>query len=68
MLVHFGEMLAEGKPPSATAIPTPSDYQDQIDALMADPLYTKGTQQQRMRIADKIMALRKLQKPEPAGV
>lgn len=66
MLVHFGSMLAEGKPPSATAIPTPSDYQDQIDALMADPLYTKGTQPQRMKIAEKLMAIRKLQKPEPA--
>ncbi len=66
LLVHFGSMLAEGKPPSATAIPTPGDYQDQIDALMADPLYTNGTQPQRLKIAEKIMAIRKLQKPEPA--
>ena len=67
MIVHFGEMLAEGKPPSYSAIPTPGDYQDQIDKLMSDPLYTKGTQTQRMRIAEKIMAIRKLQKPETAS-
>ena len=65
MLVHFGEMFAEGKPPSATAIPTPSVLQDQIDALMADPLYSTGTQPQRMKIADKIMAIRKQMTPEP---
>jgi hypothetical protein len=65
MMVHFGAMLGEGKPPNFAAIPTPSDYQDQIDTLMADPLYTKGTQPQRMKIANKILALKKLQKPEP---
>jgi hypothetical protein len=65
MMVHFGAMLGEGKPPSFAAIPTPSDYQDQIDTLMADPLYMKGTQPQRMKIAEKILALKKLQKPEP---
>ncbi len=63
---NLGGKFAEGKPPGFGAIPTPDDYQDQIDALMADSLYTKGTQQQRMKIANKIMALRKLQKPEPA--
>ncbi len=63
---NLGKKFAEGKPPGFGAIPTPSDYQDQIDRLMEDPLYTKGTQAQRMKIADKIMALRKLQKPEPA--
>ncbi len=63
---NLGEKFAEGKPPGFAAIPTPDDYQDQIDALMADPLYTKGTQAQRMKIADKLLALRKLQKPEPA--
>lgn len=67
MLVHFGGMLAEGKPPGFAAIPTPSVYQDQIDTLMADPLYTKGSETQRMKIAEKIMALRKLQKPEPVS-
>lgn len=68
MLVHFGGMLAEGKPPSFAAIPTPSDYQDQVDTLMADPLYTKGTSAQRMKIANKIQAIKKLQHPEPATV
>ena len=63
---NLGKKFAEGKPPGFATIPTPNDYQDQIDALMADPLYTKGTQVQRLRIADKLVALRKLQKPEPA--
>ena len=67
LLVHFGSMLGEGKPPSFSAIPTPSDYQDQIDTLMQDPLYTNGTQPQRMKIANKIMAIRALQKPEPVN-
>ena len=67
MLVNLGEKFSEGKPPSYSAIPTPGDYQDQIDALQADPLYMSGTQAQRMKIANKIMALRKLQKPEPAN-
>ncbi len=63
---NLGGKFAEGKPLGFAAIPTPNDYQDQIDALMGDPLYTKGTQGQRLRIADKLVALRKLQKPEPA--
>ncbi len=63
---NLGEKFAEGKPPGFGAIPTPSVYQDQIDTLMADPLYTNGTQAQRMKIAEKIMAIRKLQKPETA--
>ena len=63
---NLGEKFAEGKPPGFGAIPTPSDYQDQIDALMADPLYTNGTQPQRMKIAEKIMVIRRLMKPEPA--
>ncbi len=62
---NLGSKFAEGKPPGFAAIPTPNDYQDQIDTLMADPLYTAGTQAQRMKIADKIMAVRKLMKPEP---
>ena len=61
----LGSKFAEGKPPAFGAVPTPSDYQDQIDSLMADPLYTNGTQPQRMKIANKMMALRNLQKPEP---
>ncbi len=66
LLANLGGKFAEGKPAGFAAIPTPNDYQDQIDALMADPLYTNGTAQQRMKIADKLVALRKLQKPEPA--
>ncbi len=62
---NLGEKFAEGKPPGFAAIPTPNDYQDQIDTLMEDPLYLNGTKQQRMKIVEKIMALRKLQKPEP---
>lgn len=62
---NLGKKFAEGKPPSHTAIPTPSVYQEQIDALMADPLYTAGSQKQRMQIANKIMAIRELMKPEP---
>ncbi len=63
---NLGEKFAEGKPPGFAAIPTPSDHQDQIDKLMEDPLYTKGTQAQRMKIANKIQELKKLQMPEPA--
>lgn len=66
MMIHFGGLLAEGKPPGFSAVPTPSDYQDQIDTLMEDPLYTKGTTKQRMKIANKIQELKKLQLPEPA--
>lgn len=62
---NLGEKFAEGKPPSFAAIPTPSDLQNQIDKLMEDPLYTKGTQPQRLKIAEKIMAIRKIMKPEP---
>lgn len=62
---NLGEKFAEGKPPGFVAVPTPSVYQDQIDTLMADPLYLNGTETQRMKIAEKIMAIRKLQKPEP---
>ncbi len=61
---NLGEKFAEGKPPGFAAVPTPSVYQDQIDTLMADPLYLKGTKPQRMKIAEKIMAIRKLMKPE----
>ncbi len=64
---NLGGKFAEGKPPGFDAIPTTSDYQEQIEKLMEDPLYTKGTQPQRMKIAEKIMAIRKLMKPEPAA-
>ena len=64
---NLGGKFAEGKSPDLTNVPTPADHQDAIDALMADPLYTSGTAPQRMKIANKIMAIRKLQKPEPVG-
>ena len=64
---NLGKKFAEGKPPSFSAIPTPSDLQDQIDTLMADPLYMKGTQPQRMKIANKVMALRAQMYPKPAN-
>ncbi len=66
LMANLGGKFAEGKPPGFAAVPTPDDYQDQIEALMADSLYTKGTQAQRMKIGEKLVALRKLQKPEPA--
>jgi len=62
---NLGNKFSEGKSPNLTNVPTPADHQDAIYALMADPLYTSGTAPQRMKIANKIMAIRKLQKPEP---
>lgn len=66
MLVTLGEKFAEGKAPSYSAIPTPGDYQQQIDELMASPVLIdpQSTPVMRKKITDKIMALRKLQKPE----
>ena len=63
---NLGAKFAEGKPPGYDAIPSTSDMQDQIDTLMADPLYLNGTTKQRMNIANKIMAIREKMKPEPA--
>ena len=67
LLINLGKKFAEGKPPSYAAIPTPSDLNEQIDALMADPLYMKGTQAQRMKIAEKIMALRNKMYPKASN-
>lgn len=44
-------------------IPTPADYQSQIDEIQANPLYLNGTQEQRMKLASQIMALREKMKP-----
>jgi len=60
---NLGNKFAEGRPPNYAAIPTPGDLQDKIDTLMADPLYTNGTQKQRMAIANKIMNIREQMKP-----
>lgn len=65
MLAHFGGFLAEGKGPNFSAVPTPSDLQEQVETLMADPLYQNGTTKQRMNIANKIQELKKKQFPEP---
>ncbi len=65
-MANLGSKFAEGKPPGFAAIPSTSDHQDQIQTLMDDPLYTNGTQKQRMHIANKIMAIREKMNPEPA--
>lgn len=61
---NLGGKFAEGKSPNFANIPTPKDYQVQIDEIQANPLYLKGTQEQRMKLADQIMALREKMKPE----
>jgi hypothetical protein len=64
-MANLGSKFSEGKPPGFAAIPTPSDMQDQISELMANPLYTSGSQKQRMEIANKIMVIREKMNPEP---
>lgn len=54
---NIGNMFAEHKT-IATNIPTPSDYQTQIDALQANPLFKNGSYTERMRIANQIVQLR----------
>jgi len=54
---NLGNKFAEHKTISQN-IPTPGDIQSQIDKLQHDPLYTHGTKQERMRIADQIVRLR----------
>ena len=56
---NLGSKFSEGKSPDFSAIPTPSDMQEQISKLEQDPLYLNGTQKQRMDITSKIMAIRK---------
>jgi len=57
---NLGSKFAEGKPPNFSSIPTPADYQSQINDLMASPvlLDSKSTAAQRKVITDKIMVLR----------
>ena len=62
--INLGEKFAEGKPPNFANIPTPADYQIQIDEIMANPLYINGTTKERMKLAEQIMALRTKMKPE----
>ena len=58
--VNLGGKFAEGRSPSFSNIPTPSDLQTQINDLMTSPvlLDPKSTPAQRKVIMDKIMALR----------
>jgi hypothetical protein len=64
-MANLGMKFSEGKPPGFAAIPTAGDYQDQIDTLMAEPLYMNGTSKQRMAIANKMMVIREKMNPEP---
>jgi len=61
---NLGRKFAEGKSPNFTNIPTPADYQSQIDEIMENPLYLNGTREQRMKLANRIMDIRKKMKPE----
>ena len=58
MTANLGSLFAEHKIVETTKIPTPGDLQDQINEIMAKPEYTKGDQQTRMRLANRVMALR----------
>ena len=62
--INLGEKFAEGKPPNFANIPTPADYQSQIDEIMANPLYMNGTTKERMKLAEQVMDLRTKMKPE----
>lgn len=55
---NLGSKFAEGKSPNFTNVPTPADYQTQIDEITANPLYLKGTRKERMKLAEQVMALR----------
>ena len=61
---NLGGLFAEGKSPDFTAVPTPSDYQAQIDKITENPLYLNGSTEQRMKLANQIMEIRKKMKPE----
>lgn len=56
--INLGSKFAEGKPPNFSNIPTPADYQTQIDEITANPLYLNGTQKERMKLAEQVMVLR----------
>ncbi len=64
---NLGTKFAEGKSPDFSAVPTPTDYQDQIDKIMENPLYLKGTTEQRMKLANQIMAIREKMKTSTPG-
>lgn len=58
---NLGGKFAEGRPPDFTNVPTPADYQTQINELMASPILVSptSTAAQRKQITDKVMELRK---------
>ena len=64
LLANLGGKFAEGKPPNFANIPTPADYQTQIDEIRANPLYVNGTQKERMNLANQELAIRKKMTPE----
>lgn len=55
---NLGSKFAEGKSPNYSTVPTPADYDDQIEKIIANPLYLNGTQKERMKLANQVMALR----------
>ena len=61
---NIGSRFIDGKSPNYTNIPTPSDLQTQIDKIQENPLYLNGTTEQRMKLANQIMAIREKMKPE----
>ena len=63
---NLGGKFAEGKPPNFGNIPTPADYQTQIDTIRENPLYLAGTQEQRMKLANQELEIRKKMNPEKA--
>ena len=58
LLANLGDKFAEGKSPNYQNIPTPADYKTQIAEIEANPLYLNGTQPERMKLAEQVMALR----------
>ncbi len=55
---NLGSKFAEGKSPNFSAVPTNTDYKEQIRKIESNPLYLKGTLEERMRLADQVMAIR----------
>lgn len=55
---NLGGKFSEGKSPDFTNVPTPANLQTQINEIEANPLYLKGTEKQRMELANKVLALR----------
>jgi len=60
---NLGMKFVESGSIEAVNIPTPGDYQAQIDTIMENPLYLNGTPQQRKKLTDQIMRLREKMNP-----